>query len=151
VTSATITILVAVAAGLGGTLVKVSHDRAAELRSRMLDAADEFSTRVVTALHAARNSSGEILDLGKDDLVDPELEWDVVVKDAFTHVGEAVDDAQARSARVHLLFGQDSLPGIAATEIITRLRNVELAMVTGRTRCMNGSPCASTGTTTTAQ
>lgn len=77
----------------------------------MLDAADEFSTQVVTALHAARNSSGEILELGKDDLVDPENEWEVVVKDAFTHVGEAVDDVQARSARLHLLFGQDSLSG----------------------------------------
>ena len=53
-------IVVAVASGLLGTLLTISHERAAELRTRMLNAADEFATGTVTALQKLRNSAGEI-------------------------------------------------------------------------------------------
>src|SRR6476620_10273469 len=57
-------ILVGLAGGLLGstvaTLLTISHERAAEFRSRMLNAADDFSTGAITALQQARNAAGEI-------------------------------------------------------------------------------------------
>jgi len=93
----------------------------------VLDAADEFSTRVVSALHTARNTSGDILYTGKNGLADGG-EWLPEIREAFDRVGVAVDEAQAREARVHLLFRDETPAGLAAAEIITRLRNVELAL-----------------------
>lgn len=45
-----VAVLSGIGAGLVTTALRISHERGAELRGRMLDAADEFSTRVVAAL-----------------------------------------------------------------------------------------------------
>jgi hypothetical protein len=129
-TTVVVAVLVAIASGLGATLLTISHERGAELRGRMLDAADEFSTQVVAALHVARNSFGEILMLAGEGAhyVESDPIWPEI-KEAIDRVRLAVNEAQARQARVHLLFGHESAAGLAAAEIITRLRNVELAVL----------------------
>src|SRR4051794_26871691 len=50
----------AVIGSLLTTLVTISHERAAELRAHMLNAAAEFSTGAITALHQARNAASEV-------------------------------------------------------------------------------------------
>jgi hypothetical protein len=45
---------------LFGTLLTISHERAAEFRAHMLNAADDFSTGAITALHELRSAAGEI-------------------------------------------------------------------------------------------
>jgi hypothetical protein len=99
----------------------------------MVDAADDFSTRVVAAIHATRNAADQINELDAAEafgevLIEGSGNWKPAVKEALQRAGAAVDDTQLRSARVHLLFGDESEAGVAATEIITRLRNIELAL-----------------------
>lgn len=49
-------------ASLVTALVAASHERAAEFRERMLNAADEFSTAAIVALQQARDVAGKIED-----------------------------------------------------------------------------------------
>jgi hypothetical protein len=125
VEAAAVAIIVGIVSGLAGTLLRVSHDRGAELRSRMLDAADGFSTRVVEALQAARHSTNAILAQDEEQLTDNELNWAPEAEEAFATFDRPVDDVQARLARVHLLFGQHTPAGEAATEILKQLRSIE--------------------------
>lgn len=54
-------------------MLTISHERAAELRAHMLNAADAFSTGAIAALQQARNAAGEIT---KDDApLDDETGW----------------------------------------------------------------------------
>jgi hypothetical protein len=127
-TTVVVAVLVAIASGLGATLLTISHERGAELRGRMLDAADEFSTRAVAALNVARNSFGEILVLSGEG---PYVESDTIrseIQEAIDRLGLAVAEAQARQARVRLLFGDESAAGLAAAEMITSLRDIELTI-----------------------
>src|ERR671936_2807594 len=65
-------ILVGLAGGAVGSLltafVTISHERASEFRSHLLNAAYEFSTGAIAALQQARLAAGEIL---KQDLTTP--------------------------------------------------------------------------------
>lgn len=60
-----VTVVVALAAGLASgllaTMLRISHDRGAELRTRMVDAADEFCVAVVAARQRMRTIGGLIL------------------------------------------------------------------------------------------
>jgi hypothetical protein len=114
-------LLVGLAGGAVGSLLttwmRISYDRGAELRQHMIDAADQFSTATLAALSQARNAAGEIrrstapLD-------------DAPIKELLDLANDAVDDVLGKQARVHLLFGDESDAGVAATAIGTRLRNL---------------------------
>jgi PleD family two-component response regulator len=66
-------ILVGVTSGALGSLVTAvvtaSHERAAEFRTRMLNAADEFSTAAIVASQQTRDTAGAVKD-AKAPLVD---------------------------------------------------------------------------------
>lgn len=121
--------------GLGGgvlgslltTLVTISHERGAELRAHMLSAADEFSTGAIEALQTARNAAGEIK---KDEApLDDETDWfRQDIKTQLDAANQAVDDVIGKRARVHLLFGDQSPAGIAATGVTSQLRNMLSAL-----------------------
>jgi hypothetical protein len=125
-------VLVGLGGGVLGSLatafVTISHQRAAEFRAHMLNAADDFSTRAIEALQAARNASSEVK---KDDspLDDPEKDWfRAEIQALLDTANQALDDVLARQARVHLLFGSQSPPGIAATGVASQLRNMMSAL-----------------------
>jgi hypothetical protein len=68
----------------------------------------------------------------KTQLFDDETRW--FKKEIATYLdaaNQAVDDVLTRQARVHLLFGDESLPGIAATGVTSQLRNMLLALEQG--------------------
>jgi hypothetical protein len=102
-------VLVGLASGLAGslvtTLLTISHERAAELRTHMLNAADEFSTRTVAALQAARNVAGEIRNRDAPILDAATGRFTAEIQKQFDDVNDAVNDVLAKQARVHLLFG----------------------------------------------
>lgn len=117
----------AVLGSLLGTLLTISHERAAEFRSRMLSAADEFSTGAISALQQARNAAGEVWK--EDTPLDDETGWfRAEIKGHFDAANAAVDDVLAKQARVHFLFGDQSLAGIAAAGVTSQLRNILMAL-----------------------
>ena len=124
-------ILVGVVSGALGSLVTavvtVSHERAAEFRSRMLNAADEFSTAAIAALQQARNAAGEIK---KDDApLDDDTGWfRAEIKSHLDAANQAVDDVFAKQARVHLLFADESPASIAAAGTTAHLQKVMFAL-----------------------
>jgi hypothetical protein len=124
-------VLVGLAGGALGslltTLVTISHERGAELRAHMLNAADGFSTGAIAALQQARNAAGEIK---KDDSpLDDDSGWfRSDIKALLDAASGAVDDVLAKQARVHLLFGDQSPAGIAATGVASQLRNMMSAL-----------------------
>jgi hypothetical protein len=128
-TTVVVAVLVAVASGLGATLLSISHERGAELRTRMLNAADEFSIAVVSALQQMRNTAGEITRAPRRPLIDPQTE---LYTDAFQTELDKVNDAVAgmfeKLARVHLLFGDLSDTGRTATAIAAHLENMDMAL-----------------------
>jgi hypothetical protein len=112
--------------GLLTTLIRVSYEQKAELRAHMLDAADQFLAGVVSALRHARNAAG---DIKKENV--PLLEGDWFrdeIRAYLDAANDAVDDALAKSARVHLLFGDRSAAGISATGAVEHLRNLNSAL-----------------------
>jgi hypothetical protein len=131
VTPTWVVILVGLGSGVFGslltTVLTISHERAAQLRTHMLNAADEFSTGAISALHQARNAAGEIK---KDDtsLDDETGWWRSEIKTSLDAANQAVDDVLARQARIHLLFGDQSPAGIAASGVASQLRNMLMAL-----------------------
>lgn len=101
-TAAVITVIVAIVSGLAGTMLRISFDRGAEIRTRMLNAADEFSIATITALQEMHGESP-----------------------AATNVNRAVNATFEKLARVHLLFGDQTGTGLAATATADGLRAME--------------------------
>jgi hypothetical protein len=127
-----VTIVVALASGVGtgllATMMRVSHERGAELRAHMLNAADEFSVAVVAALQRMRNAAGETRRI-VGDLVDPTTAWYTTEwSRELDDVNAKIDDVTAKRARVHLLFGDLTPAGQAATTVVTHLRNMDMAL-----------------------
>jgi hypothetical protein len=119
-------LLVGLAGGAIGSLLttwmRISYDRGAELRLRMIEAADQFSTGTLEALARIRNAAGEIR---KDAApLDDGSWWREDIREVLDAGNDAVDDLLAKQARVHLLFGDQSDAGVAATAIGVRLRNL---------------------------
>lgn len=128
-TSAWITVIVAIVSGLAGTMLRISHDRGAELRTRMLNAADEFSIAVVAALSRMRSTAGEVSRAPRFPLVDRETEsYTDAFQTELDEVNDAVADTLEKLARVHLLFGDLSHTGRTATAIVDHLRNMDMAL-----------------------
>ncbi len=123
----------AVLGSLLGTLPTISHERAAEFRSRMQSAADEFSTGAITALQQARFAAGEVLKDETTPLSD-ERGFRPEIQAHLDKANEAVDDVLAKQARIHLLFGDQSPAGIAASGVESQLRGL-LMEVGGHALC----------------
>jgi hypothetical protein len=102
---------VAVVVGLGSglissivsTLLTISHERAAEFRSRMLQAAEDFLRRAEAARRPRGTAVGEPLDA----------------------LVEAWDDMVSAVILVELLFGRDSEAAHWAREASNELKDVE--------------------------
>jgi hypothetical protein len=130
-----VTILVGLLSGVVGsaltTLLRISHERAAELRGRMLDAADAFAVASAAAFHAATQWEMYVVGVPADQaLVDADEEWTPEIADLKNKLRLAVNDAQVRAARVGLLFGPDSDAVGATTDLITWMRDAETALRT---------------------
>jgi hypothetical protein len=116
VLSASVTILAAIAGGLLVALLNVRHQRTEGIRDRMLTAADEFSTGMGQALMAARDVSAKAEDALN---VDGSLKR---ASDAVEEARRCVDEAEARTGRVALLFGVESPTNGMAVLAVARLR-----------------------------
>jgi hypothetical protein len=114
-------------ASLVTAVVTVSHERAAELRSRMLNAADEFSTASIVALQQTRDVAGMIME-DKTPLLDETGSFKAKIKAQLDAPNKAVDDVFAKEARVHLLFADQSSASIAAAGATAQLRNMLMAL-----------------------
>lgn len=105
----------AVVVGLGSglissivsTLLTMSHDRAAEFRSRMLQAAEDFLRRAEAVRQAARRPRGTAAGEPLDALLD------------------AWDDMVSAVVLVELLYGRDSEAAHWAREASNELKDVE--------------------------
>jgi hypothetical protein len=121
-------LLVALGSGLLGIWLQISHERGAEIRTRMLDAADQFSTGVVAALQEARNAAGEVKKAEPPLIESNAHRFKKDVQTRLDVANQAVDHVLAMRARVHLLFGDQSHAGIAATGVVAHLRNMGMAL-----------------------
>ena len=89
-----------------GTLLTVSHERAAEFRSRMLSAAEDFLKYGDMARRFARHAHGTSQEERIEALTALEIAW---------------DDLVSASERVVLLFGPGSKAASLAQEPVTEL------------------------------
>jgi hypothetical protein len=127
----------AVIGSLFTTLATISHERAAELRTRMLNAADEFSTAAsaaiqqmyVAAIEIRRDGTGERAEKrSKAKQLGDERRFSPTIQAHLDRVDEAVDDTAAKQARITLLFGDESLAGDAANRTVSFLRSAKLSL-----------------------
>jgi hypothetical protein len=126
-------ILVGLAGGVIGsavtTLLTISHERAAEFRSHMLNAADDFSTAAIVALQQTRDVAGEITDPRTPLIEEGELNvFTAEIKARLDSANKTVDDAFAKQARVHLLFADSSPTTMASVGVTAHLRNMLMAL-----------------------
>jgi hypothetical protein len=125
-------VLVGLGSGLVGsfvtTLVRISHERGAELRSHMLNAADLFSTGTIEALFKARSATGPLLENEDVQLIEPSGSFRPDIQTVLDDVSSAVDEVLARRARVNLLFGDQAPAGKAASSVVSSLRNIMSAL-----------------------
>jgi hypothetical protein len=112
---------------LVGTLLTISHERAAEFRAHQLNAADDFTISAIAALQEARITAGEIK---KDDasLNDTTGWFRKEIQASLDAANIAVDAAIAKRARIGLLFGDGSPVSKAATGVTSQLRNMMSAL-----------------------
>jgi len=109
-------------------IVTASHERAAEFRERMLNAADEFSTAAIVALQQTRDVAGKIED-PTTPLRDPGSGFfGAEISTRLDAANQAVDDVFAKQARVHLLFADSSPATVASLGVLAHLRNMLMAL-----------------------
>jgi hypothetical protein len=124
-------IVVGLTSGALGSLltagVTASHERAAEFRSKLLNAADEFSIATILALQKTRDAAGRILDAERP-LVDHAGRFKPEIQAELDAANGAVDDVFAKQARVHLLFGDQTPASIAGAGATAHLRNMLMAL-----------------------
>ena len=128
----------AVIGSLFTTLATISHERAAELRTRMLNAADEFSTAASAAIQQMYVAETEIRRAGtgetggkrsKSKPFREERRFSPAIRAHLDKVDQAVDDTAAKQARITLLFGDESLAGDAANRTVSFLRSTKLSLL----------------------
>jgi hypothetical protein len=106
-------ILVAALAGVGGGLLgtwaRIRYERTAELRSRMIQAADDFATAAFRTIAGIRDLPKTIQDLGDVILIPVrdkgKLQFHPDVEQATAIAVGLADELQERFARVQVLFG----------------------------------------------
>jgi hypothetical protein len=126
----------AVIGSLFTTLATISHERAAELRTRMLNAADEFSTAAsaaiqqmyVAAIEIRRDRTGEKGKHSKAKPLTDERRLNPEIQAHLDKASQAVDETAAKQARITLLFGDESLTGDAASRTVSWLRSAKLSL-----------------------
>lgn len=111
--------VVGLAAGLIGTYVRISFERGAEIRTRMLDAADDFVTAMTSAQDEVFNASLPVIGWAHAWQGSPEgklrSDYDDKAQEAFEAGSAAWRTANERVPRIRLLFGVDS-PASSAAE-----------------------------------
>jgi hypothetical protein len=121
-------ILIGLGSGLVATITRISYERTAELRTRMIQAADEFLTggaRATAALRNAGKTVGNVdVVIDADDAFHPEIQNDIATLD------ELFDDLRERFGRVQLLFGVplESRAARHAEWVIISMRNCHNAL-----------------------
>jgi hypothetical protein len=115
-------IVIGFGSGLAGTVTRIAYERTAELRSRMITGADDFSTAAADAL-AAVNAGVRTL---AEDLRGLTERFSA----AQEHASDKVVLADARVNRVYLLFGvaAESRAALAAFDLMQQL-NLENALM----------------------
>ena len=121
-------------ASLVTALVTASHERAAEFRERMLNAADEFSTAAIVALTQVRDTAGGIKQFNAPLFASGSFKPEI--KALLDQANKAVDDVFAKQSRVHLLFADRSPTTMASGAVTTHLRNMMMALE-GRSDSIN--------------
>jgi hypothetical protein len=104
--------------------MRINFEREESLRSRMLDAADEFSasaTRAQNALHHALNVVPEEDLRDENGNIDYDGDEARKLREANNAARPLVDEARAHYARVTLLFGTLTPAGRAAFSLIANL------------------------------
>jgi hypothetical protein len=115
-------ILIGLTGGLVGVLARISNDRGAELRGRMLEAADEFIATAIPALIDLNEVAPTIL--SRDSGGAGITVWGAKPPEqSLPDIRAAVKALELELARVHLLFGAESPTGMAAREVTSALRD----------------------------
>ena len=123
-------------------MTRISYERGAELRGRMVEAADEFTLAVSAARQRMRTASGEVRRHPRTPLMDPETERPTTAfQTELDEVNDRLDDVIGKLARVQLLFGVQTDTGIAA----------EGVLATSRTRYAMENSYPATSETSTAR
>jgi hypothetical protein len=113
-------------ASLVTAIVTASHERAAEFRERMLNAADELSTAAIVALQQIRDTASEIKQFNGPLVASGSFKPEI--KTLLDQANKAVDDVFAKQAGVHLLFADESAATVASVGVTAHLRNMLMAL-----------------------
>jgi hypothetical protein len=123
-----------IGAGLTG-LLQLRRDRLDRLRERQLAAADDFAT-VAAEVFISLAVRMETLPSGEAALAqlsdDEKREWLEQIRRASKETRKDVHVATARLPRLELLFGVDSPPAAAATQLIGHLHKMSLELAKER-------------------
>ncbi len=115
------TVLVALGAsavgGVGGSIItaylQIRHEREDQLRGRMVDAADDFATGVRQARTALLHAQNAIHEGQAQQRMQ-----------SLAEGARLIDEASARLARVHLLFGNGSTAGESGTVAVSLMSSL---------------------------
>lgn len=129
-------ILIALTGGLIGVLARISHDRGAELRGRMLAAADEFLAASIPALIDLDEVVPPILSGGTIGSPVGAKPLDIALRDLHA----AAKELELRLARVQLLFGSHSSAGESARTVASGIRDTANMLEFVRTMGMEEWP-----------
>jgi hypothetical protein len=113
-----VTVVVGLGAGLIGVSATIVYNRGAELRSRMIEAADAFLTASIPALIDLNEAAPTIISASTLQIFGAKAP-DQALRDLHA----AVKELELRLARVQLLFGPDSARGKDALAVTSRLRD----------------------------
>jgi hypothetical protein len=112
---------VGLVAGLLGTYIRIAFERSADIRTRMLDAADEFVSAMTKAQDKALPAQAFVISVvGSAESVE---DW-ADAQHHFEAAHAAFDAANARLPRIRLLFGVESASSTAAGRAVDTLAEV---------------------------
>jgi hypothetical protein len=123
-------LVLALAAGLVGTFARIAYERTAELRTRMIQAADDFTIAVFRTITMLRDAEPKIRALDGEVVIDDAGDFVPDVQNAIDAARPQVDELYERVARVQLLFGAslESTTTRQAHLMLTAARNCQNAI-----------------------